>query len=70
MSESMVLELIGRARDEARSHALFQLAEHLDDAMLIAASQFHAAVATREGCGRYDGGDTKAVREPASPRLN
>lgn len=43
MSENMVLELIGLARDAARARNLYRLAEHLDDAILVAASDFHAA---------------------------
>lgn len=42
MSESMVLALIGLARDAARARRLYRLAEHLDDAILVAASDYHA----------------------------
>jgi hypothetical protein len=41
MSEAWVMELLSGARDMARSKGLFRLAEHMDDAMLIAASEFH-----------------------------
>lgn len=41
MSEAAMLELIRSVRDAARSNAMLRLAEHLDDAMLIAASEAH-----------------------------
>jgi hypothetical protein len=43
MSEAWFLELLGSVRDVARDHAMNRLAEHLDDAMLVAASEFHEA---------------------------
>ena len=43
MSEAWFLELLGSVRDVARDHAMSRLAEHLDDAMLVAASEFHEA---------------------------
>jgi len=43
MAETWILELLGSARDAARAHAMPRLAEHLDDAMLLAASEFHEA---------------------------
>jgi hypothetical protein len=43
MSEAWFLELLGNVRDVARDHAMSRLAEHLDDAMLVAASEFHEA---------------------------
>lgn len=48
MSEAWFLELLGSVRDVARSHAMIRLAEHLDDAMLVAASEFHEAVLVLE----------------------
>jgi len=41
MSEVWVLEQLKSVRDIARSNAMYRLAEHLDDAMLLAASEFH-----------------------------
>jgi len=41
MSEVWVLEQLRSVRDIARSNAMYRLAEHLDDAMLLAASEFH-----------------------------
>ena len=43
MSEAWFLELLGSVRDVARDHAMNRLAEHLDDAMLVAASEYHEA---------------------------
>jgi hypothetical protein len=43
MSEAWFLELLGSVRDVARDHSMMRLAEHLDDAMLVAASEFHEA---------------------------
>lgn len=36
---------ITAARDAARSHGFLRLAEHLDDALLMAASEMHEAIA-------------------------
>ena len=43
MSEGWVLEMLGDARQAARAQGLNRLAEHLDDAMLLAASEYHEA---------------------------
>ncbi len=43
MSEVWVLEQLKSVRDIARANAMYRLAEHLDDAMLLAASEFHDA---------------------------
>jgi hypothetical protein len=48
MTEAWFLELLGSVRDVARSHAMIRLAEHLDDAMLVAASEYHEAVLVLE----------------------
>jgi hypothetical protein len=36
---------IASARDAARAHGFLRLAEHLDDALLMAASEMHEALA-------------------------
>lgn len=41
MNEAGMLKLLGAIRDDARAKAMFRLAEHIDDAMLLAASEFH-----------------------------
>ena len=43
MTEAWILETLGNARAAARSQGLMRLAEHLDDAMLLAASEYHEA---------------------------
>ncbi len=43
MTEAWVLEMLGNTREAARSQGLHRLAEHLDDAMLLAASEYHEA---------------------------
>lgn len=48
MSEGWVLEMLGNARAAARAQGLMRLAEHLDDAMLLAASEYHEAHWRRE----------------------
>ena len=45
VSEKWMTELLASARDIARSHEMHRLAEHLDDAILLAASEFHTAAA-------------------------
>lgn len=42
MSEAMILEMLRDARDIAKTQGMLRLSEHLDDAMLIAASDAHA----------------------------
>lgn len=54
MSEAWFLELLGSVRDVARSHAMIRLAEHLDDAMLVAASEFHEAMLVLENQTGHD----------------
>lgn len=61
MSEAWFLELLGSVRDVARSHAMIRLAEHLDDAMLVAASEFHEAMLVLENQAGHDGQDRKVV---------
>ena len=43
MTEVWVLEQLKSVRDLARAGAMYRLAEHLDDAMLLAASEYHEA---------------------------
>lgn len=57
MSEVWVLEQLKSVRDIARSNAMYRLAEHLDDAMLLAASEFHDANEAME-IGAYHGRST------------
>lgn len=70
MSESMVLELISLARDAARAGGKLQLAEHLDDAMLVAASAFHAAAEGPEVVARDDTEDTEPAGDIVQSRLH
>jgi hypothetical protein len=52
MTEDRMLQVLGSARDVARAQGFLRLAEHLDDAMLMAASEYHAALeAERAGEG-------------------
>ena len=70
MSEMQILELLGRARDIARAHAQNGLAEHLDDAMLVAASAFHEAALLAGDAATHgvEGGD--ALRGAARPGIH
>lgn len=69
MKEDWIIEMIGQIKDVARSHAMGRLAEHLDDAILIAASEFHdrreREIEVVNGCR-----DTTPVRGPAAPGLH
>ena len=60
MSEAWFLELLGSVRDVAKEHAMSRLAEHLDDAMLVAASEFHEARLVMENQAEHvgPGGET------------
>jgi hypothetical protein len=70
MSEAWVLEVLGSVRDMARSQAMLRLAEHIDDAMLIAASEYHETASELE-CEAGDvRGDTAAVRDAPTSRVN
>lgn len=41
MTEAWILEMLSSLRDIARDNAMYRLAEHLDDVMLLVASEFH-----------------------------
>lgn len=57
MQEAWMFELLRSVRDVAQAHGLPRLAEHLDDAILIAACEVHEAAACQNG-GRVDDGET------------
>ena len=64
MSEMWIMELLTSVRDIARQSGYARLAEHLDDGVLIAASEFH------EHSGAYanDRSCPKTAGEPAGYR--
>jgi hypothetical protein len=62
MSEAWMQELLGSMRDMARAQSMYRLAEHLDDAILLAASEFHEAQNACEGGLRNVGSDRAVVR--------
>lgn len=65
MSEAWMIELLSAVRDVARANSMGRLAEHLDDAMLLAASEYHEA--SRIGqAGLHVVEGSEAVRGPAS----
>ena len=70
MSEAWMLELISAVRDVARANAMHRLAEHLDDAMLVAASEFHAADFLPETRAEHDGTGSEAVGVPSDARFH
>jgi hypothetical protein len=49
MSEAWLIELLDVIRDAARRSDMARLAEHLDDAALIAASEIHERRAVLSG---------------------
>lgn len=67
MTETWMLELLGSVRDAARNNAMYRLAEHLDDAMLLAASEFHDADGAMESGSYHDSQGAAAVR--IDPRI-
>lgn len=70
MGEAWVMDVLGAARNEARSRGLYRLAEHLDDAILVAASEFHDARLS-EGTPSGDGFETgDPVRNAVRPGLH
>jgi DNA-binding transcriptional ArsR family regulator len=62
MSEAWMMELLASVRDTARAKAMPRLAEHLDDAILIAASELHEALEEGRVPSRHDGGNPTAFR--------
>lgn len=70
MSEMQIMELLGQARDIARASRRPVLAEHLDDAMLVAASAFHEAALGAEGLSSHDDEGADVVRGSAEPRIH
>lgn len=70
MSEAWMQELLGSMRDMARAQSMYRLAEHLDDAILLAASEFHEAQAVCGGELKNVCGDTAAVRFDTISRIH
>ncbi|MFN3612988.1 MAG: hypothetical protein ACK4WC_00290 [Rubrimonas sp.] len=48
MSEAWMMELLTVLRDGARRSGMYRLAEHLDDAALLAVSEFHDRIEASE----------------------
>ena len=58
MSEMWIMELLTSVRDIARQSGYHRLAEHLDDGVLVAASEFHehrGAFANERPCPKTAG---------------
>ena len=70
MTEETMLEILGSARDAARSSGMFRLAEHLDDAMLMAASEFHASFDVQRIGGTHDAKDTGVAGRAFESRIH
>jgi hypothetical protein len=70
MNEAWIMSVLGSARDEARAHAHYRLAEHLDDAMLIAASEYHVRLAAEGPGARHEERDRDAGGDAARSLLN
>ena len=70
MSEAQVLEMLGAARDAARSRGMFRLAEHLDDAMLVAASEYYEAAEELEFDALDDGQGAETIRGVGEQRVH
>ena len=70
MSQEWMLDLLTDLRDVAENRAMFELAEHLDDAVILAAREISVSKAcstlasTDDGMGR-DVSRTAAERENA-----
>ncbi|SEA93068.1 hypothetical protein SAMN05444370_11913 [Rubrimonas cliftonensis] len=60
MHEAWMFELLRSVRDIATASAMPRLAEHLDDAILIAASEVHEHLAGQDG-GRVNDGQVAAA---------
>jgi hypothetical protein len=70
MTEDSILEMLGTARDAARSGGMLRLAEHLDDAMLMAASEYHEALAAKRIGGAHDAKDRGIAGGAAATRIH
>jgi hypothetical protein len=70
MSEAWVLEMLGATREAARANGLLRLAEHLDDAILLAASEYHEAVWMQEATEANVFEGAGAVRVSQGPSLH
>ena len=70
MSEAWILEVLGTVRDVARSQAMIRLAEHLDDALLVAASEYHEAIFAAGVGNAHVFESTNAVRSAARPGVH
>jgi hypothetical protein len=70
MSEAWIMELLQAVREVAGKSGLHRLAEHLDDAVLIAASEFHERIAAQPtemigANGRLGAEDFRGAAGPA-----
>ncbi len=54
MSQEWMLDILSDLRCVAEKNAMLDLTEHLDDALLIAAREIHAAEACLTGVGDND----------------
>lgn len=70
MTEAWVLEVLSGVRDVARLGGHVRLAEQIDDAMLIAASDFHEAAFEMERWAGDDRQGAEAFRDTASAGLH
>lgn len=70
MSEAWMNELLSSLRDVARDKAMHRLAEHLDDALLLVASEHHEAHAVSRGLIGHDAEAAAVVRGDPRPSLH
>lgn len=70
MSEAWIMELLGSLRDVARKESMPRLAEQLDDAILIAASELHEAALVARGDALHGDHGRETVRDTAARGLH
>lgn len=72
MSEAWICEMLASIRDIARDSGMARLAEHMDDAMLVAASEFHESLALgTNGIGyAHERSSAEDLREATRPAVH
>jgi hypothetical protein len=72
MSEAWICEMLASIRDIARDSGMARLAEHMDDAMLVAASEFHESLTVgMNGIGYgHERSSAEDLREATRPAVH
>lgn len=69
MAQDWMIDILTDIRQYAQKNAMLDLAEHLDDAIIVAASEIRAASVSTDTTERYDHTDRNIHRPTAEHEL-